>query len=766
MSSRIIIIPIILLLILINASFINFNPDVKEKLPSEKKDIKTFNSEIESIRSSIGRYIWPTDASKRITSSFAEYRTNHFHGGIDISTNGQAGYKVFAVEDGYVLRIKITPNGYGKMLYLKHKDGYISTYAHLQSFNDTITKVARIEQYRKETYAIDLTLDSTLVPVKQGEVIAFTGETGFGPPHLHFELRDQDLNPINPLLSGNYNVPDNIPPNIRRVMVIPLSYNSTIDNSPEPKYFSRFPRNKYRLTIPQPIKAHGLIGFGVDAVDRADGAWGRTGIHGIYFYLDDKLIFEMALDIVPVGETKQIDLHYDLQSILEGKGKFQKLYIDKGNSLPFYHSKPEVTGIINTDSLTEGKHAYRIVCTDIQGNISELTGTIIANHKPEIKIASYSDNEIILSGNELESIDRCLIYGKRSFQTTWSQHTLINGRFEFSGKELLLPVDTKPYDVVKVVVVTKVGSMSLPIFHFIKKPYGSARDINIKTDILRDYITITITTLGVFTETPQLIVHEGLSLQTISPNAIDISKYQAVFIPSDSYQGKRYIDVNAEVNGKATSSSTEMTIYPITTKKSGTFSTSKGDLTITYDSSAVYAPMFLQIDNESDNNLTSYKLLPSDVLLHRGIKVSVPVSPNIEKNHLGLYFRSNGGWIFQTQKVDSGSYSYSTLLDHRLGELALLRDDIQPSFGFVRVLPGRGFVKISFRYHDNLSGVDTEEIKMYIDGKLVIPEIDGEHSRVWYRSEEQLERGKHSIKLIMKDRAKNETDLTRSFTVR
>jgi hypothetical protein len=758
--------PIIIFFALINTSFIDHNSGTKETPFRKTEKINTVDSDIDDIRSSIGIYIWPTDASNRITSSFAEYRTNHFHGGIDISTNGQTGYKVLAVQDGYVSRIKITPNGYGKMLFVRHNDGYVSTYAHLKSFNEAITKVTRTEQFRKETYSVDLILDSVQLPVNQGDIIAYTGETGFGPPHLHFELRDHNLNPINPLLSGNYTIPDNIPPHIRRVMVTPIGYSSTIDNSSAAKYFSRFPRSKRQLTIPQSIRAHGLVGFGVDAVDRTDGVWGRTGIHGMDFYLDDRLIFSMELNKVPVDETKQIDLHYDLESILEGKGKFQKLYIDQGNSLPFYNSKPEAAGIINTDLLTEGSHEYRIVCTDIQGNASTLTGTIIANHRPEINISSYTDNEIVLSGNNLESIDKCFVYGKRSFQTIWSQHTLIKGRFEISDKELRLPINTKPYDVVKVVAATQAGSLSLPIFHFIKKTYSAVRDIHIKSDILKDYILFTLTTEGVFTETPELIVHEGSSNRSLSANAIEINKYQATFLPSDSYHGERAVEVNAEVNGKAASSSATLTLYPIPTDKSGRFSTREG-LSITYDSGAVYTPLFLQVQYDNDNRLSSYKLEPADELLHKGIKVSVPInSSSIDKNNLGLYYRLNGGWIFQTQHVDSGSNTFSTLLTHKLGELAVMQDEVQPSFGYIRVKAGSSSVYISFRYHDNLSGVDTDEIKMYIDGKLVIPEIDGEHSRVWYQYEEQLLNGKHNLEIKMKDRAKNETKLIRNFTIR
>ena len=102
-------------------------------------------TEFDSVKTDLRDYIWPTDASTKVTSAFAEYRTTHFHGGIDIGTNGRTGYRVFSVRDGEVYRIRITPNGYGKMLYVRHEDGYFSTYAHLLTFSDTIDAVSRRE---------------------------------------------------------------------------------------------------------------------------------------------------------------------------------------------------------------------------------------------------------------------------------------------------------------------------------------------------------------------------------------------------------------------------------------------------------------------------------------------------------------------------------------------------------------------------------------------------------------------------------------------
>lgn len=718
------------------------------------------------INPNIDNYIWPTDASRKITSSFAEYRSTHFHGGIDIGTNGQNGFNVFAVADGYINRIRIQTNGYGKMLFVKHHDGYVSTYAHLHNFNEEIKLIARAEQYRKGTYAIDLLLDSNKLPVKKGDVIAFTGETGVGPPHLHFEIRDENLNPINPLLSRNFEIEDNLSPTIKKIMIVPLTYNSYVDNRFESKYLSYFTRSKGTLQIPQPIRLHGQIGFGVEAFDRSDGNWGNAGIYRMEMYIDDSLTFSMELNRVIAEETKQIGLHYDYPSNLQGRGKFQKLFIEQGNVLPFYNNNPAGTGIIDTEKLTEGKHEYRIVCSDIRGNRTELKGTFIANHKPTILIERIDNQEVVIKGNNMESIAKCVVYGKRTFQSNWSQHTLQKSRFEYNGTEINLPVNTKPYDVIKLIAETNTGSESSPTFHFIKKPIGPSHPIYIDTEVLKDYVRINITTPGVFTETPKLSIQEGETTRIISPEAIDLSKYTAAFVPADSIIGERVIKVSCEVNGKSATAEEIFTLYPIPADRAGSFYFDSNKLKISYDSGAVYKPIYLQIQTENGKHSTRYKLSPQDVLLNRGIKVAV--IPEIEDNinDLGLYYRSTKGWIFQTNELDSNLKTLSTTLKRTLGEITIFKDEIAPSFGKLRIIPKKNGISLSFRYYDNLSGVDTDEIKLYIDDILVIPEIDGEHHRVWYQSEEPLSRGKHKLKITMKDRVKNEAEISRIFTIR
>ncbi len=717
-------------------------------------------SRFDSVRVPLQNYIWPTDASMRVTSSFAEYRTSHFHGGIDISTNGVKGYKVFAARDGYVYKVRITPSGYGKMLFIRHDDGYVTCYAHLQGFNEEITKAVREEQYRRGTYSIDLTFDRPTIRVRQGDVVAYTGDSGFGPPHLHFEIRDESLNPLNPMLFQSFLVQDNIPPFIRRLMISPLTYSSTVDNGVSPKYFSRFPRRRKLLTIPEPVRVHGLIGIGVDAEDRSEGTRSMAGVHRIELYLDDSLTFAMELNRVPAEETKQIDLHYDYASIQRGTGRFQKLYIDTGNVLPFYFHKPAGTGIINTDKLAEGKHDYRVVCLDNSGNRAELRGVLLANHRPEIHMGRADGEDVIINGSNLESIEKCYVYGKRAFQPNWTQHTLIRGRFEMDASGMELPIDTRPYDVVKIIAESRWGSQSSPVFYFVKKPLGPARDVHISSDVREDHVRFTLTTPGVFTEAPTLYVDEGNVRRSVAVDAVDVNRYAGAYVPSIGVRGRCAVEVDAEVNGRPVKAEDAISLYVIPPDRGGSFPVDSGRLIVSYDSGAVYRPLCLQISRESDGEI--YSLSPDDVLLNGGIRVSMKSG---SENKPGLYFRGNGGWTLENSKPDSQKALGATL-SRMLGDVAILNDDVPPRFGRLRVWQRKGILLASFRYADDLSGVDPDEIKMYLDGKLVIPEIDGEHRRVTFEGDGRLDRGRHDMRILMKDRAGNASEISRVVSVR
>ena len=101
-------------------------------------------------------------------------------------------------------------------------------YAHLKKFSAAIEAYVKKRQYQKETFEIELFPKAGTLKVLDKQLIAYTGNTGgSGGPHLHFEIRDQQERPINPLMFG-FNVKDTTPPVIYGLFGYPISENSHV----------------------------------------------------------------------------------------------------------------------------------------------------------------------------------------------------------------------------------------------------------------------------------------------------------------------------------------------------------------------------------------------------------------------------------------------------------------------------------------------------------------------------------------------------------
>ncbi len=110
-----------------------------------------------------GKFIWPVPSSKKVSSSFGKRRGRH-HDGIDIPA--VSGTHIIASAAGTIV-VSGWLKGYGRVIVVKHDDGYHTVYAH--NSKNFVSKGQT---------------------VSQGEVIARVGSTGRSTgPHLHFEIR-------------------------------------------------------------------------------------------------------------------------------------------------------------------------------------------------------------------------------------------------------------------------------------------------------------------------------------------------------------------------------------------------------------------------------------------------------------------------------------------------------------------------------------------------------------------------------------------------
>ena len=310
-----------------------------------------------------------------LSATFGELRNNAFHAGVDIKTNGKIGYRVYAVADGYVSRICVSPYGYGNAVYITHNDGYTSVYAHLESFNDKIGKFVKQKQLASKTFAQNLFLDKNVIPVKVGEIIGYSGDTGgSGGPHLHYELRDANQKPVNPCFFG-FTIEDNIKPTINGIALYPKEL-SSVNGSDEPAYL--------KIEDNMTVKANGTVYFGISAYDQADGSSNKNGVYSIELFADNRLIYSVLFDKYSYDETRYVNSLIDYKKFVHDKIRYVRTEIDEYNILDIYGEKNGYVVVNEGDKI-----AMKYIVKDYSGNISTVNFTLIGD-KP---LEEYSDNE-------------------------------------------------------------------------------------------------------------------------------------------------------------------------------------------------------------------------------------------------------------------------------------------------------------------------------------------------------------------------------------
>jgi hypothetical protein len=165
--------------------------------------------------------LWPLPDHQVLTGGFADSRPDHFHGGVDVHT-GPEKLPVVAPADGWIERIAVTPPGYGRTLYFRLPDGHTAVFAHLNRFAPPLETLLRDSQLVVGTSRVDLIYEtpSPERQLKRGDLIAYSGDTGSGPAHFHFEMRE-DAVQIDPL--AFFSVEDKTPPTISILQWIGLN---------------------------------------------------------------------------------------------------------------------------------------------------------------------------------------------------------------------------------------------------------------------------------------------------------------------------------------------------------------------------------------------------------------------------------------------------------------------------------------------------------------------------------------------------------------
>jgi len=381
------------------------------------KKIFTVLLSLISISSISQNYISPFNFPLLLSGTFGELRNNHFHAGIDIKTSSIEGKEIRSIADGYISRIKVSTWGYGRVIYIVHPEtGHTSVYAHMQIFNKEIEKIIQKEQHKKKSFEINYHPDKNSIPVKKGEVIGLSGNSGqSGGPHLHFEIRDTKTgHALNPLSFG-FEVADNINPVLSEIKIY-THENSCINHNNEDL---RIPLMKndinYYLNSSSDIKVNGNISFGIAAIDRQNGAPNnKNGVYAIKLFVDDTLIHHFEVDKLSFSNKRFLNAHIDYPCYIDNSIRFNRCYTLPYNKLSNYKRNIN-KGIVNfSDSLS---HKIRFEVSDIKGNTSTLKFNVYSE-KNENNCNKTTDK------GELFIYDKANVYSALNFEAHLEKYSL------------------------------------------------------------------------------------------------------------------------------------------------------------------------------------------------------------------------------------------------------------------------------------------------------------------------------------------------------
>ena len=304
-------------------------------------------------------FIPPFDFPIIFSGNFGEIRANHFHGGLDFKTGGAIGKPVRALADGYISRIRVT-HGSGYVLDVTYDNGYSTINRHLSAFVGDIARRIEDLQYEKESWEVEITPDPDEYPVKAGQIIALSGNTGYSfGPHLHLDMIETATDEyIDPLPFFMDKVKDKTAPRAEGIMLFPQPGKGVVEGKQTRRAFPAHPT--------KPITAWGLIGAGIRAYDYMDGVQNKYGVKTVILEVDGEEVFRSTVDRFAYEENRYINSWTH--------GQYMKSFIEPGNHLRMLHASNGNRGLVDINE----ERPYRFVYTlsDALGNTSKVCFTV------------------------------------------------------------------------------------------------------------------------------------------------------------------------------------------------------------------------------------------------------------------------------------------------------------------------------------------------------------------------------------------------------
>jgi hypothetical protein len=717
-------------------------------------------------------YIWPLKLRPELTSKFCDYRAGHFHGGLDVRTGGRIGVPIYAISDGYVFRVVSSFTGYGRALYLKLNDDRIIVFGHLSGFLPVLDERIRSAQLSQKKYYQDLYFTSSEIPVKKGQLIAYSGESGTGAPHLHFEMRSSQNNPINPLESG-YSMTDKVPPEFDYLAIRYYKHGFSPGN-PNEIEFIPIVRGKDGYTIADTVISDDYLALAVAGGDRIDAGGFFYGYYGLKLFVDDSLRFFMESDSLSYNTTRQLNYVRDLELIRlfatksktdNDLGIFYRLYFPPGANQYFWPGLSDDDGVIAPVGVPGALHRVRIEAYDESGNRSELRFYVKSPNLPLPDPVSYQRirDTMLVDFVTASKINKAQVeYRDKPSQAYKTVKCSISS---------LPMLDGKTKNRLSYQAPVKIGEYRFSFHddrnHCAPWVYFHGTDPDDKFSIYGspDYLC---TECVAQSKTARLkVANFGLTqefeMKPEGPNCFRAEILNSQFIGRTSFMitGDNGVIID-----------TMIALYPVTPGGTRDISTPDNTLSLSFQSHSAYYPTYVFPSNGVRTSTAAgmgivYDIKPDIMLVDTPIKYSFDVAKlSLAGKKVGVYgySYSSGGWNF-IGKINGTSLEANGF---GLGKVALLEDNDPPVISSVSpsgVSKNRA-PTISCTLSDRVSGMALDSgLAMTIDGAWVPAEYDIDGSRFSYKVRTPLKSGRHKLEITASDNQGNSATRVVDFTI-
>ena len=729
-------------------------------------------------------YHWPTIGSKAMSSNFGELRDGGYHMGIDIKTLEETGWPVYAIDDGYISRMVANFSGYGKGLYLTLNDGNVAVYAHLEEFAFRLETILYSLQAKNNSYIVNEYFSPEQFPFKKGDVIGYTGNTGasFGP-HLHFELRNNKSQPINPLING-LNIEDYRNPRVHQIGIIPLSTSSKINGSSIPRAYPLFAANTGGgLEFPDTISCFGPIGLAIEIDDKIQGVRNKYQVQSIQLLVDDQNVFSLNYNKLDFSQKHTVNQTRENRFQRLNLGSFTKLYKQD----TFSNStlvKEGVSGVLN---LTPGYHKIEIQISDASGNTTRVKGTLI-NYPPvkmAIKDVEWHDNTIEFNIQPVSlniPITKISCYSYTAYGYPDEELTIVKSKKDRSGLRIHLPKSKLGKHGISFITKNKLGVYGSPLtWH---DPNAERRltemDVNISFSSIEHKIIAQVKTDGFTSGNTSLRVLKEDEYIAIPLTKIQPTVYTSDLLLPSLFRKSKRIDAffDGEIERIIQLNLDLLVASP--NNKSNVLSNDKNcSMQITnnslYDTSLVWIEEINHpVEPKGGTRLTSaYQLQPFELALRDTVRIGIRYNNQIKdmRNISLYYYNQKHGWTFLPSSINKNRQVVSSTL-HSLDAISIMQD-IEPPF-IRKVYPennGRFHYKdlktIYIIADDHLSGLNSDEksMEMKLDGLSVRYAFQPIKKQLSFYLPTPLDAGEHKMEYTVSDNAGNTISGSSTFLV-